>query len=145
VDRRGGGPFIRQEYPDHLEDFNAVTTTPGGLMLPRVLSRGVGSIRGSSGEYERHQQNARAEAHEAASNPKIAAAARDKIVAFLDGLLQLDVGALGSTEGQVDGDVLKALEAISQIASAAYRQLVQDLGDPDRLCWVGPAAERCVK
>ena len=71
-------PFIRSVYGDYLPDFEDAVKTPQWLVLPRFAS-------------SRGNNFASASAREKASNSRLAAQAQQRILAFLDGLLALDV------------------------------------------------------
>lgn len=70
-------PFIRERFPDHLEDFEEIVSPPRWLALPRVISR------------HGNGDSARASAIERESNTRKALSAQRKILAFLDGLKAL--------------------------------------------------------
>lgn len=76
-------PLFRESFPKHVADFESVTEAPRWLVLPRFSSRG------NQWTGEGHRDNlADAAARENEANRRYAAEGRDKIVAWLDGLLE---------------------------------------------------------
>ncbi|MBK7581092.1 MAG: hypothetical protein IPI67_12870 [Myxococcales bacterium] len=79
-----GKPLVRTAFPDHVDEFAKVCTTPKWAFFGRVVSGGdpwTGTPR--------RDNFAEAEAGEKKQNIQLAAQARNRIVAFLDGLLEI--------------------------------------------------------
>jgi hypothetical protein len=75
--------LIKTQYPDHIDDFNTITSAPEWYQAIYVVSGG--------GRYggRRRDNYAEADAEEERENKKRALNAKQKILAFLDGLLEL--------------------------------------------------------
>jgi hypothetical protein len=96
-------PLIRSAFPTHLDDFDKVTVEPHWLLLPRVSSRGdPWTGEGPSNNF------ASAAATEQQTNRKRAVEAKERILAFLGGLLDVIVvepnepGAVDRIVGMLD-------------------------------------------
>lgn len=99
-------PVIRKHFPDHFEDFRSVSAMPSWTYLPRVMSQGDPYDQGfgpSRGRSAPRDNFAEADAAEQKSNLRKAEEARQKILAFVDGLIRVsDDGLAADDNGRVE-------------------------------------------